>query len=369
MTTETQVERGPDEFSCEQCGSLLEFQPGAGMLVCGHCGFQSPLPESNEEIEELDFHERLASLESGEDLEEVITISCLSCGAEFERDANLSSEECPFCGTTIVAAGGSHKQIKPRSLLPFKMERERARALFRQWVSKLWFAPNDFKERARLDTTLSGMYVPHWTYDASVTTEYTGQRGVYYYVPVVISTGKGTTTVMQRRTAWTPVSGVVDNAFDDILVLASHSLPRTYMEKLEPWGLSDLVPFQSEYMSGFRAESYQVGLEQGFAEARTQMDRPIRQTIRYDIGGDEQMIQWMHSEFNEITFKHILLPVWISAYRYKNKPFRFLINARTGEVQGERPWSWMKIVSAAAGVAAVLAGAFLALLAAQPSGV
>ena len=365
MTTETPVEARPDDFSCEQCGSLLEFHPGKDMLVCGHCGFETPLPESNEEIEELDFHERLASLESGEDIEEVMTVSCPSCGAEFERDTNLSSEECPFCGTTIVAEGGSHKQIKPRSLLPFKVERERARALFRQWVSKLWFAPNDFKQRARLDTTLSGMYVPHWTYDASVTTQYTGQRGIYYYVPV--STGKSTTMV--RRTAWTPVSGVVDNAFDDILVLASHSLPRNYMEKLEPWGLADLVPFQSEYMSGFRAESYQVGLEQGFAEARRQMDRPIRQTIRYHIGGDEQIIQWMHSEFDDITFKHILLPVWISAYRYRNKPFRFLINARTGEVQGERPWSWVKIASAVAGAAVLAAGVVVALLSAQPSGV
>lgn len=359
--TETQVERGPGEISCGQCGAVLEFEPGAGVLVCQHCGFETPLAESGEEIEELDFHERLASLESGEEVEDVLTVGCPSCGAEFERDANLSSEECPFCGTTIVASGGSHKQIKPRALLPFSVERDRARALFRLWVSKLWFAPNDFKQRARLDTTLSGMYVPHWTYDAAVTTQYSGLRGVYYYVPV--STGKGTTMV--RRTAWTPASGVVDNAFDDVLVLASRSLPRTYMEKLEPWGLSDLVPFQSEYMSGFRAESYQVGLEEGFTEARRQMAGPIRRTIRYDIGGDEQVIQSMHSEFNSITFKHILLPVWISAYRYRNKPFRFLINARTGEVQGERPWSWIKIASAAA----VLAGAFAVLVLSQPAGV
>ena len=363
--TETQIESHLHQFSCGQCGSLIEFQPGAGMLVCQHCGAETPLPDSDEEIEELDFHERLASLESGEEIEEVLTVACPSCGAEFERGANLSSEACPFCDTTIVAVGGSHKRIKPRSLLPFKVERVSARGLFRQWVSKLWFAPNDFKKRARLDTTLSGMYVPHWTYDAAVTTEYSGQRGIYYYVPVVVSTGKGVTTVMQRRTAWTPVHGAVDNTFDDLLVLASHSLPTKYMEKLEPWGLPDLVPFQNEYMSGFRAESYQVGLEEGFTEARKQMDRPIRDTIRYDIGGDEQMIQSMHSEFDSITFKHILLPVWISAYRFRNKPFRFLINARTGEVQGERPWSWMKIASAAVGAAALLASAVTALVLTQ----
>ena len=115
------------------------------------------------------------------------------------------------------------------------------------------------------------------------------------------------------------------------------------MDRLEPWGLSDLVPYQSQYLSGFRAESYQVGLEEGFNEARKQMDGPIRDSIRSDIGGDEQRIQSMRSSFSDITFKHILLPVWISAYRYRNKSFRFLVNARTGEVQGERPWSWMKI--------------------------
>ena len=362
---ETQAEPDSREFSCGQCGSLLEFQPGSALLVCQHCGGETPLPDSDEEIEELDFHEWLTSLENEEEIEEVLTVSCSSCGAEFERDARLSSDVCPFCGTTVAAAGGSHKRIKPRSLLPFKVERTRALESFREWVSKLWFAPNDFKRRARLDTILSGMYVPHWTYDAAVTTEYSGRRGTYYYVPVTRSSNNGTTTVMERRTSWSAVRGAVDNTFDDLLVRASHSLPARYMDKLEPWGLSDLVPFQSQYMSGFRAESYQIDLEEGFAEARKQMDGPIRDSIRSDIGGDEQQIQSIRSGFNSITFKHILLPVWISTYRYRNKPFRFLVNARTGEVQGERPWSWMKITSTAAGVTALLALAATVLLLAR----
>ena len=238
---ETQAEPDRHGFSCGQCGALLEFQPGAASLVCQHCGGETPIPDSDEEIEELDFHEWLASLESEEETEEVLTVSCPSCGAELERDPKLSSEACPFCATTIVAAGGSHKRIKPRSLLPFRVERSKALELFRGWVSKLWFAPNDFKSHARLDTMLSGMYVPHWTYDAAVTTEYSGQRGTHYYVPVTRSTGKGTTTVMERRTSWSSVRGTVNNTFDDLLVRASDSLPAKYMDRLEPWGLSDLV--------------------------------------------------------------------------------------------------------------------------------
>ena len=341
-----QAEFHSREFSCGSCGSSVEFQPGATVLVCQHCGSETPLSDADEKFDELDLHEWLTSLEKEEETEEVLTDACSGCGATIERDTRLSAELCPFCGTTIVAAGGSHKQIKPRSLLPFKVDRTSALESFRRWVSKRWFAPNDFKERVRLDTALSGIYIPYWTYDADVTTEYTGQRGVKS------SSGK--------TTSWRSVSGIVNNEFDDVLVPATRSLPTEYLEELEPWDLSELVPFHPQYIYGFRAESYQISLKEGFAEARDQMDKLIRNSIRNDIGGDKQRILSMRSEFNNLTFKHILLPVWTSAYRYRNKSFRFLVNARTGEAQGERPWSRIKVAIAAV-LAAVLAGLLLTL--------
>ena len=48
--------------------------------------------------------------------------------------------------------------------------------------------------------------------------------------------------------------------------------------------------------------------------------------------------------YSAITFKHLLLPVWISAYRFQDKIYQVLVNARTGEVQGARPYSPWKIV-------------------------
>ncbi|MDA1035993.1 MAG: hypothetical protein O3B65_03820, partial [Chloroflexi bacterium] len=327
----------------------------AGLLTCPYCAFENALPETDEEVEELDFHEVFATLEQQEDSAEVPTIACDSCGSNFQFDEHVTSDECPFCGSTVVATGGSRQQIKPRALLPFSIEQDNARQLFRKWISKRWFAPNKFKKRARLDSTLSGMYVPHWTYDAKASTEFQGARGIYYYVTV----GSGKQRRQVRRTAWTPVSGIVNNEFDDLLVPATHTLPRKYVDKLEPWDLHNLVPFQEGYLSGFRAESYQIGLEDGFADARQQMEDPIRRTIRADIGGNEQRIQLKHTTFAGVTFKHILLPMWISAYKYKQKPYRFLVNARTREVQGERPWSWIKIgLAVVGGIAPLAAGAF-----------
>src|SRR5690606_5127801 len=90
-------------------------------------------------------------------------------------------------------------------------------------------------------------------------------------------------------------------------------------------------------------ESYHIDLKQGFGVAQQIMDGPIRQSIRRDIGGDRQRIHTVDTRYYNVTFKHILLPVWISAYQFRDRTFRFLVNARTGEVQGERPYSWIKI--------------------------
>jgi len=80
----------------------------------------------------------------------------------------------------------------------------------------------------------------------------------------------------------------------------------------------------------------------------------IDSKIRWDIGGDEQRIHSKTTYYENITFKYILLPVWISAYRFKDRNFQFLVNARTGEVQGERPYSWIKITLAVLLVIAII---------------
>jgi len=152
---------------------------------------------------------------------------------------------------------------------------------------------------------------------------------------------------------WTRVSGVVSRDFDDVLVVGSASLPRELAEELEPWDVANLVPYADEYLSGFIAERYQVGLEEGWARAGERMDEVIRGDVRRDIGGDHQRIHSLDTTHDRVTYKHILLPMWICSYRYRNRVYRFLVNARTGEVQGQRPWSWVKITFAGIVVAVI----------------
>lgn len=347
------------QFKCNQCGAKVQFAPGTEVMKCPYCEAEVRIPSSEEEIVELDFVAFLRDAEQGEETHEQRVVRCAQCAAQFELPPNITSTECPFCGSNVVQEGASRKTLKPKSLLPFKIDQRGAWERFRGWIKSLWFAPGDLKRYAQTEGKLNGMYVPYWTYDFDATSFYRGERGDDYWVTESYTTTENGKTVRKtrqvRKTRWHSVSGTVWNTFDDLLVLASQSLPRKHTEALEPWDLNNLVPYGDEFLSGFRTEQYTVDLAQGFERAKDIADDAIRATIRRDIGGDHQRIHSVRSRYDEITFKHLLLPVWISAYRYRKKVYRFLINARTGEVQGERPWSWIKITLAVLGIAAVVA--------------
>ena len=354
----------PRRFPCAQCGASLTYAPGVNTLRCTHCGHENPIAAAAEPILEQDFRRTLRELASATPASDHIVIHCDSCGASFSFDASTHAGLCPFCGAPAVAKTESHRQLQVQALLPFKITRDQARTAFRTWLGKRWFAPSGLKDYARNDATLAGLYVPYWTYDAETTTTYEGERGDDYQVQETyraIEDGKEVErTRLVTRTRWTPTAGTVARFFDDVLVLASGSLPRDVTEQLEPWDLAHLTPYQEEYLSGFRSEMYQINLEQGFERARELMAPIIRRDIERDIGGDHQRIHAADTRYGDVSFKHILLPVWMSAFRFRDKIYRFVVNGRTGEVQGERPYSPWKIALAIL-LAALLAGGGFAL--------
>jgi DNA-directed RNA polymerase subunit RPC12/RpoP len=334
------------QFPCKNCGANLQFAPGTSALVCPYCGTRNEIAvPADARVEEIDFAQTVNDL-APEELVETLAVRCNTCGAETTLKPNVTAARCPFCGSAIVAQAMSRRLIKPKALLPFHITHDQAGQLFKNWIASRWFAPDELKKRAER-SDINGVYMPCWTYDSDTTTRYTGQRGDDYYVTesytVHINGRSERRTRQVRKTRWSYASGVVYEHFDDVLVLASNSLPKGYAEALEPWDLPNLVPYQDEYLSGFQAESYQLDLPQGFEVAKTIMAERIAVLIRMDIGGDHQRIDSMDTRYGGVTFKHTLLPVWISAYRFHDRTFRFLVNARTGEVQGERPYSWIKI--------------------------
>lgn len=353
-------------WPCSQCGAKLRFSPGQTSLTCDHCGHAQDIPAAVDDaksraFKELDLGRGLADDLPTGTTEDVRTTSCPSCGAQIEVTGATHATECPFCATPVVLDTGTHRLIKPQAVAPFKLTEGEARQAMINWMGRLWFAPNALLEYSRKGRALNGIYVPYWTFDADTASDYTGQRGEHYWETESYSVtvnGKSERRSRQvRKTRWYSASGHVTRDFDDMLVIASHALPKPLADKLEPWGLGELVPYSPEYLAGFQAEGYTVALADGHVEGRQRMAQVIDGDVRQDIGGDEQRVHSINTSWSDETFKHILLPVWMAAYKYNAKSFRFLVNGQTGEVQGERPWSIWKIGFAVAAVVAVVATA------------
>ncbi len=348
------------ELMCPSCAGPLRFNPTKNNLVCEYCQTEVEIPDSNVKIEEIDYEKHIADTFHNEETRDVAVIDCHTCGAETSLPPNVTSGLCPFCGSSLVMQDATTRQLmKPRGVLPFKIEQKQAQPIFKKWLGGLWFAPNDLQNFARQEGKLIGVYIPYWTYDSNTRSSYAGLRGDNYieYVRQTVTDDQGRTrteTVPVTRTRWFPVSGQVSLSFDDILVVASTSLPDEYVYAIEPFDLDQMVGFNEKYLSGFRAESYQKNVKEGLIDAKVRMDIFIRDAIRRDIGGDQQQISSVSTNHYNITFKHILLPIWISAYRYNNKVYRFLINGRTGKVSGERPYSVIKIVLAVIAVLIII---------------
>jgi len=339
----------------------MRYDAKAAQLVCDHCGNVESIAkdaDSSWEITEQDFTKALRDELPEADMETTRVSKCDDCGAQVEFDGNNHASECPFCASPIVLDTGTNKHIKPKGVLPFSVAENAARDSMSKWLGKIWFAPNNLQEYARTARKMQGIYVPYWTYDSQTESGYRGQRGDAYYVTRSVVVNGKSETRRQRKIRWRPASGHISKFFDDLLILASKSLPKKYTDNLAPWDLSELKPYDPNFLAGYNAEAYSVPLADGFEEAKILMEREIRQLVRRDIGGDEQRISSLDTNLSNITYKHVLLPVWLAAYKFNGKTFQFVVNGRTGKVQGERPWSKIKI--AMAGVAGLIIVGFIA---------
>jgi ribosomal protein S27E len=339
-------------YACPGCSADLIFEPREGCLSCPYCGRSEPIPASAAEVQERSYEEylklrpeRMIPISA-----EALEVQCGGCGATVSFTPPEVAGDCPFCSARIVAQPqAAHPLLAVEGVLPFRIVQRQAADAIKAWLASRWFAPGALVKLAKQELA-SSVYLPFWTYDAYTVSHYTGERGEYYWVTESYvdtdSQGRSVTRTRQvRRTRWHPASGTITRWFDDILIAATRSISTTRLATLEPWDIAEVKPYQPAYLAGHKAQRYQVELGEGFEQAKLVMAPAIENAVREDIGGDEQRVHQISTAYSGITFKHLLLPVWISAYRFQSKVYQVLVNARTGEVQGERPYSPLKIAA------------------------
>ncbi|GAB3930222.1 PepSY domain-containing protein [Mucilaginibacter myungsuensis] len=352
-----------NSLKCGGCGALLHFKPGTHSLSCQYCGETNEIKGDGTEhhIISLDYEKFVAGIDSARQDDGHKVVNCNNCGSTTVLDQFVSSECCPFCASGLVLdLKGGQQYVPPHYVLPFGINQQQGIAFFDKWLKGLWWAPNDLSKKVRSSaSSLRGVYIPHWAYDTYAVTDYTGERGDYYYTTerytVTINGRQESRTRQVRHTRWSYASGTVARQFDDVLVAASKSLDEKTLTKLGPWDFGAMVKFDERYMSGFRSETYQIDPQTGFGLAANIMHPQVLSDIRHDIGGDDQRIDSTDTDHQDKMIKYVMLPVWVSAYNYNNKVYQFTINANTGEVIGQRPLSWIKITLAILFVLALIA--------------
>ncbi|UCF07821.1 MAG: zinc ribbon domain-containing protein [Thermoplasmata archaeon] len=345
-----------EQFECESCGAYLEFDPKVAGLRCEFCGSTKVIFIEHKAVEEHDFFAAPAATGWAAPM---AMVKCDSCGATFSAGKGTAGD-CPFCNSPYVKPQPEHPHvIRPETLVPFKLDKNAATQQFYTWIGKGFFRPSALKKISR-PKMLKGVYVPFWTYDCGTHSEWTAQSGYYYYETETYSTyenGRRVTRTRQvRKTRWVPSSGARDGFYNDEVIVASRGLDYHLVFKIYPFHLQELVPYNPRFLSGWLAEEYSIDVRQGWEIAKNNVKAEERDRCAHDVPGDTHRFLRVSTWFNNITYKHVLLPIWVASYHWKDKTYHFLINGQTGEVQGYAPISWVKVGMVAAAVIGVAAG-------------
>lgn len=338
QTTDTLEET---DKKCPSCGGVMDFDPATGGLSCPYCGHTEEIQpqEGGESAEELALEDadKVGNCDWGVAKKTVI---CKACGAESVYDALEISAVCPFCGSNQVMEASDQNTMAPGGVVPFQVSDKQASDLFKNWIRHKWFCPKLAKESAKAKN-FKGIYLPFWTFDALTKSKYRGEFGK----DKIIRKKDGNT---ETDTTWYPVRGEHVQFFDDELICATTNHNQSMIQGVEPFHTEDNKAYRPEYVAGFAAERYAVGIKDAWQMAKQgikfKLYRNIESRIIKENNANRVRNLQIDATFSKLTYKYLLLPVWISSYKYKEKVYQFMVNGQTGKVSGKTPISIPKVI-------------------------
>lgn len=332
-------------FPCPGCNSQLYFNPKSQQLVCEHCGTKVAIEKAANLIKENSLKQQL----DGSTDPNVITIEqqvykCGRCGSQSVFTTETPVFVCSFCNYEAVnPVAYKTRIIQPSGMIPFVVDQQQSVSIFKTWLGKGWFAPGDLKQFARQDA-LHGIYLPFWTYDAQTHSQWSGYGGRHYYETEYYTDSNGNRQSRRvQRTEWIYREGTYDHFFDDILIGGANELSQNEYESIFPYRLEELVNFDARYLSGWKADVYDIAVHDGYERAESIMTEVIHEACADACRIDTYRGLEVHTQYSDQTYKHILLPLWICSYLYKNKTYHFLVNGQTGRIHGKKPVSAWKV--------------------------
>jgi len=306
-------------FKCPSCGSYMVYKAATYNLECTNCKATKAL-----DVKSYNFSNKHPFGEVSLD-NTIRVVDCFGCGADIEFEEFMLSRRCPYCKTPLVTK--PLNSPPPSAIIPFFINQDEAREIFKKWLGSLWFAPNELKKLLDFEHQFLATYIPYFSFDSSTYSQYSGYRGDAYYVTVnkrvIIDGREQIVQVQERRIRWTPVSGSVSRDFFNVLVDAKKEI--SPIIKHLNFDLNLLVDFNPSFFSGYVGYEYNKTTNEAFNEAKKYMQSVIYKDVLWDIGGDEQRVEFIDTQYSNKKFDIFMMPLFLGKFRYKNKDYSVII--------------------------------------------
>ncbi len=330
------IEKQTDTAKCPACGAKMIFSPQTQRLVCPYCGTDKEIDLSK--ISSEIAISRIFAQRNNEWGEETHVFRCNNCGAKAVLERTDIAKTCPFCGTTNVTKVEELSGLRPNGVVPFAIDANIASNNVISWAKRKVFAPKAFKKSVKPEK-IKGTYTPAFTFDSNTVTSYTGRLGKYYNRTVYVN-GK---RVVRRELRYFNISGTYNASFDDILIQASTRVEQKDIEKLSPFDTNGSKEYSSQFLHGFSAQSNERSGEECWQDAQNWMYAEIRRRILKQYDYDTVDFFSPQTSCFDVTYKYILLPLYVGHCNWKTKLYNFFVNGKNGKVTGKTPVSKFKV--------------------------
>lgn len=320
-------------FNCPQCDGTTGFNAADGGLTCSYCGFHEPPKKLvvGKGAEEFEFTVTTVQRASHGWGVERTDLHCQRCGAHTIIPPDTLTHTCPFChSNNVIQQKAAQDALRPRFLIPFKLEAEACSKIAREWLGSSWMTPGSMRRLARI-ADFSPVFIPFWTFDSRVYSTWKAEVGR------TKKTNNGTKTV------WRWESGTVKKFFDDLIISGSTRLSKRLLTQIQQYDLHDLIEYEPKFLAGQQAQAYDLSLDSAWKLARDTMREQTREACRNQASTKKIRNFTMNLDFSDESWRYILLPVYIAIYHYRGTQFQVMVNGQTGQISGQRPADWVKI--------------------------
>jgi len=311
------------EYDCPNCGGPLKFTPAINGWKCDYC-------LSEFEKEAID---KIYGTTQEEDLdeqqEELDAYYCDSCGAELIADETTSATFCLYCKSPTIIKRRFSGAFKPKYVIPFSIEKEKSKEIYKTFIRKKLFAPTAFKQDEEIDK-LTGIYAPFWLFDCEAHGHTLGEgkkistwrAGDYEYT----------------KTKFYRVERTGYSQYEKIPVDASTKLDDQFMNMIEPYRYEEIKEFTMHYLTGFMAEKYDVEMKDSEKVMEKRAEEFISSRLRETIHGYSSYTpQGGDVHLHDVANSYALMPIYLLVNKYKDKEHIFIVNGQTGKIVGDTP--------------------------------